>query len=88
MNSPLDNALNPKSYVLSRPQFLDLCVVCDKLMLLAQLTGNATTVGEEKAMLITRALLGQLFADMSFQMRDVLQAVDHSKTSADVSSTH
>ncbi|RDS79668.1 hypothetical protein DWU98_16515 [Dyella monticola] len=89
MTSTLHDVLNPKTYALSQDHFDDLCVICDKLLLMAQLAGTAPTVDEDSAMLlIRRVLLGQLFGEMSFQLRGVLEEVCRSKRGADVSSKH
>ncbi|RDS78899.1 hypothetical protein DWU98_20480 [Dyella monticola] len=89
MTSTLHDVLDPKTYALSQDQFDDLCVICDKLLLMAQLAGTPPATDEDSAMLlIRRVLLGQLFGEMSFQLRDVLQAVCRSKTGVDVSSKH
>ena len=65
-------------YVLSQDCYDELCEVRDKLLLMAQLAGTAAAPGDNSAMLfIRRALLGQLFADLSFQIHDVLDGITH-----------
>lgn len=84
MNNKLHNLLNPGSYVLSQDQYEDLCTVRDKLLLMAQLAGPVTAMGDNNTMLfIRRALLGRLFGDLSFQICDVLDDIAHDTAQLD-----
>ncbi|WP_233842829.1 hypothetical protein [Dyella sp. 2HG41-7] len=76
MHIPLPHLPETEILFLSKNNYDDLCAVYDKLLLLAQLTGNATINGESETMLIIRRnLLGQLFSDLCFQISDVLDEV-------------
>ncbi|RDS81775.1 XAC0095 family protein [Dyella psychrodurans] len=89
MNNPTHNLLNAGNYVLSQDHYDDLCAIRDKLLLMAQLAGTATTNGDHDTILfIRRSLIGQLFADLSFQMGDVLDTVKHTTTRVDPGHAH
>lgn len=76
-------------YVLSQVDYEELCEIRDKLLLMAQLAGTAQSPSDSTAMLfIRRALLGQLFADLSFQIRDVLDGITHVTAIAHRVQTH
>ncbi|RDS86305.1 XAC0095 family protein [Dyella psychrodurans] len=89
MNNPIHTLFNAESYELSQDHYDDLCMIRDKLLLMAQLAGTATTNGDHDTMLfIRRSLIGQLFADLSFQMGDVLDTVKHTTTGVDHVQAH
>jgi hypothetical protein len=76
MNNLSHDLLNAGSYVLSIDQYDELCAIRDKLLLMAQLAGTETTNADPRTMLfIRRILIGQLFADLSFQIDGVLEVV-------------
>ena len=76
MNQKPHELFHPASFVLSRDHYDELCTIRDKLLLMAQLAGTATTNGDHDTLLfIRRSLIGQLFADLSFQVGDVLEDV-------------
>ncbi|RDS84211.1 XAC0095 family protein [Dyella psychrodurans] len=89
MNHPHHNLFNTGSYELSQDHYDDLCMIRDKLLLMAQLAGTATTNGDHDTMLfIRRSLIGQLFADLSFQMADVLEIVAQDATRSGCANAH
>ncbi|RDS78752.1 hypothetical protein DWU98_21305 [Dyella monticola] len=70
--------INPPGYLLSQNCYEDLQTVRDKLQLMGQLTGNASTPGDSKAvLLLPRVLLGEFFLDLSGQLSRVLDAVEY-----------
>ncbi|RDS83369.1 XAC0095 family protein [Dyella psychrodurans] len=89
MNNPTHNLFNAGSYELSKVDYDELCIIRDKLLLMAQLAGTATTNGDHDTILfINRSMIGRLFADLSFQMGDVLETIKHATTSVDLAQTH
>ena len=76
MNKLHHELFHPASYVLSRDHYDDLCMIRDKLLLMAQLAGTNTSNGDHDFVLfIRRSLIGQLFGDLSCQLGDVLEDV-------------
>lgn len=76
MNNCHHDLLNPGSYVLSQDHYDNLCTIRDKLLLMAQLAGTATSSSDDHTMLfVRRALIGRLFGDMGFQIADVLDGL-------------
>lgn len=76
MNNVPHNDPYAGCYLLPQDHYDELCEVRDKLLLLAQLAGTATSPGDNSAMLfVRRALLGQLFADLSFLLSDALEGI-------------
>ncbi|RDS80067.1 XAC0095 family protein [Dyella psychrodurans] len=89
MNNPNHTLLDAGSYVLSKDDYDELCIIRDKLLLMAQLAGTATTNGDHDTILfINRSMIGRLFADLSFQLGDVLKIVKHASTCVDLTQTH
>ena len=89
MNPPNHTLFDAGSYVLSQDHYDDLCMIRDKLLLMAQLAGTATTNGDHDTILfINRSMIGRLFADLSFQMGDVLETVKHASTCVDLTQAH
>ncbi len=89
MNNLPHDLLNAGSYVLSQDHYDDLCAIRDKLLLMAQLAGTATSNGDHDTILfIRRSLIGQLFGDMSFQIGDVIEAVAKTTTCVDHAQAH
>lgn len=89
MNNLIHELLNPPSYVVSEDIYEDLCMVRDKLLLMAQLTGTATSNGDhDTSLLIRRGLIWQLFSDLSFQVNNVLAAMEQAKTYVERAPTH
>lgn len=89
MNNPPHDLLNAGSYLLSQDHYDDLCMIRDKLLLMAQLAGTATSNGEHDTILfIRRSLIGQLFGDLSFQVADVLEAVAKTMACVDHAQAH
>jgi hypothetical protein len=59
MSHPHHDLFNAGSYALSADQYDDLCVIRDKLLLMAQLASTASTNDDPRTMLfIRRALIG------------------------------
>lgn len=84
MNQTHHDLFNAEGYVLSQEHYEDFCAIRDKLMLMAQLAGTSTSIGDYNAMLfIRRGLLGRLFADLSFQMDEVLEVIASATTHGD-----
>jgi hypothetical protein len=55
--------------------------VRDKLLLMAQPAGSATSASDDYTMLfVRRVLIGQLFIDLGFQISDLVDAIAKSKT--------
>jgi hypothetical protein len=89
MNQKPHELFHPTSFVLSRDHYDELCTIRDKLLLMAQLAGTATTNGDHDTLLfIRRSLIGQLFADLSFQVGDVLEDVAKAITCMDHLQAH
>jgi hypothetical protein len=89
MNNLSHDLLNAGSYVLSVDQYDELCMIRDKLLLMAQLAGNTTTNDDPRTMLIIRrVLIGQLFADLSFQIDDLLEIVAKTTVREDCARAH
>ncbi|RDS81977.1 XAC0095 family protein [Dyella psychrodurans] len=89
MNHPNYDLLSAGSYVLSKDDYDELRMIRDKLLLMAQLAGTETTNGDHDTMLfINRSMIGRLFADLSFQMGDVLETIKHATTSVDLAQAH
>jgi hypothetical protein len=89
MNKNPHELFHPASFVLSRDHYDELCTIHDKLLLMAQLAGTATSNGEHDTILfIRRSLIGQLFGDLSFQIDDVLEDVAKAETLMDHAPTH
>jgi hypothetical protein len=67
----------------------ELCTIRDKLLLMAQLAGTASSNGDHDTILFIRhSLIGQLFGDLSFQIDDVLEDVAKAATCADHAQVH
>ena len=89
MNQKPHELFNPASYVLSRDHYDELCAIRDKLLLVAQLAGTATSNGDHDTILfIRRSPIGQLFGDLSFQIDDVLEDVAKAATCVDHVQAH
>ena len=89
MNQKSHELFNPASYVLSRDNYDELCTIRDKLLLMAQLAGTATSNGDHDTILfIRRSLIGQLFGDLSFQVDDVLENIAKAATCVDHAQAH
>ena len=89
MNKRHHELFHPASFVLSRDNYDDLCMIRDKLLLLAQLAGTNTSNGDHDFVLfIRRGLIGRLFGDLNCQLNDVLEAVAQITTSDDCAPTH
>ncbi|RDS84172.1 XAC0095 family protein [Dyella psychrodurans] len=89
MNNPHHNLFNAGSYMLSQDHYDDLCMIRDKLLLMAQLAGTSTTNGDHDTLLfIRRSLIGQLFGDLSFQVCNVLEAITHTTPHGDSAQAH
>jgi hypothetical protein len=89
MNQKPHELFHPASFVLSRDHYDELCTIRDKLLLMAQLAGTATSNGDHDTLLfIRRSLIGQLFADLSFQVGNVLEDVAKAITCMDHLQAH
>jgi hypothetical protein len=89
MNQKPHELFHPASFVLSRDHYDELCTIRDKLLLMAQLAGTATSNGDHDTILfIRRSLIGRLFGDLSFQLGDVLEDVAQSATRVDHVQAH
>jgi hypothetical protein len=89
MNQKPHELFHPASFVLSRDNYDELCTIRDKLLLMAQLAGTATSNGDHDTILfIRRSLIGQLFGDLSFQIDDVLGDVAKAETCVDHVQAH
>ncbi|GFZ87292.1 XAC0095 family protein [Dyella caseinilytica] len=89
MNKLPHDLLNVEGYVLSQDQYDDLCTTRDKLLLMAQFAGTATSNGDHDTILfIRRSLIGRLFGDLSFEIGEVLEAVAKATTSIDHAQAH
>jgi hypothetical protein len=81
VNHPTDHLLIADSYLLPEDLFADICHIRDKMLFLTQLTGTTITNGNDDAMIfIHRGMIGELFRDMSYQLGDVIEAIE--KTTA------
>ena len=89
MNKKPHELFHPASFVLTRDHYDELCTIRDKLLLMAQLAGTATSNGGHDTILfIRRSLIGRLFGDLSFQVDDVLKAVAETTTCMDGMQAH
>ncbi|WP_233840401.1 hypothetical protein [Dyella sp. 2HG41-7] len=65
-------------YVLSQGDYNQLCEVRDRLFLMAQFAGvTSADPNDGSFVMIRRMPLGHLFADLSCQIREVLNVVEH-----------
>jgi len=87
-NFPHDEHPSGECYVLAQDHYFELCEVRDKLLLLAQLAGTASSDDSGAMLFIRRVLLGQLFADLSFKIRDALDGTTHVTVPANPVQTH
>jgi hypothetical protein len=84
MNQKPHELFHPASFVLTRDHYDELCMIRDKLLLMAQLAGTPTSNGDHDTILfIRRNLIGRLFGDLSFQLGDVLEDVAEATTCMD-----
>ncbi|WP_233841478.1 hypothetical protein [Dyella sp. 2HG41-7] len=78
MKNVLEDGPYAGSYVVPADYYDQLCEVRDKVMLMAQLAGTASSLRDDTAILhIRRSLVGQMFADLGFQLNDVLESIAH-----------
>jgi hypothetical protein len=78
MDARLHALLTPQHYVLSQNHFEDLCLVRDKLRIMAQLAGvepGFPNLGDDALVSFRRSALGQVFLDMSLYLDMVLTPV-------------
>ncbi|RDS81605.1 hypothetical protein DWU98_10260 [Dyella monticola] len=85
----IHDLINPPGYLLSQNCYEDLQTIRDKLQLMGQLAGTASTPGDSNAvLLLPRVLIGEFFIDLSAQLSHVLNAVTYYAEHVDNLPTH
>lgn len=76
MQHPADCPFSEGDYLLTQEEYAELCLIRDKLLLLAQLAGTTYANGNhDNILFIRRSMIGQLFADLSNHLVEVLELI-------------